>query len=47
MLFCYECEIFKKIYFEKYLQMAASEDLSGAAIFRSISEVAVGQRSTK
>ena len=36
MLFCYKCEISKKIYFEKYLRTAASEDLSGAAtlIFR-------------
>ena len=34
--FLLRCEIFKKIYFEKYLRTAASEDLSGAAtlIFR-------------
>ena len=48
-LLLYICEIFKKIYFEKYLETATSEDLSGGAtlVFRSISEVAVCQRSTK
>ena len=40
------CKIFKNTYFERYLQMAASENLSGAAIlifrryFRSSSQSA-------
>ena len=39
----------QNFYFEKYLRTAASQNLSDAAIliFRSISEVAVCQRSTK
>ena len=36
-VFLWKCEIFKSIFFEKYLQTAASENLPGAAIliFRS------------
>ena len=47
---CDWCEIFKNIYFEKYLRTAASEDLSGAAMlfwFLDISRVAACRCSIK
>ena len=38
---------FSENHFEKHLETAASEDLSGATILEDISEIAACQRSTK